>query len=169
MSIIKVYFYLYRYIYAQKYIHIFHFWWFLTCSMRKEGLSIYFQLIKRSRRTLTKYQIYIYQQQQQTNLIAQNNGHAIVFWHYVIWRRIRANFQYSVAETPQALVCTTKMIFFVMFYVLSSIVHILSYTYYFFWSEQFQTSSTFSLVPVYTKYKNYNLFWSMKFLKRYQK
>ena len=50
----------------------------------EEGLSIYFQLIKRSRRTLTKYQIYIYQQQQQTNLIAQNNGHAIVFWHYVI-------------------------------------------------------------------------------------
>ena len=77
----------------------------------EEGLSIYFRLIKRSRRTLTKYQIYIYQQQQQTNLIAQNNGHAIVFWHYVIWRRIRANFQYSVAETPQALVCT-KMIFF---------------------------------------------------------
>ena len=65
----------------------------------EEGLSIYFRLIKRSRRTLTKYQIYIYQQQQQTNLIAQNNGHAIVLWHYVILRRIRANFQYCGRET----------------------------------------------------------------------
>ena len=141
-----------------------YFWFFMIFNLQhEEGLSIYFRLIKRSRQTLTKYQIYIYQQQQQTNLIAQNNGHAIVFWHYVIWRRIRANFQYSVAETPQALVCT-KMIFF---------LHVLCTSTYFvvylllFWSEQFQTS-TFSL-PVNT-IKNVQPFLeSMKFLKRNQK
>ena len=84
MSIFKVYFYLYRYIYAQKYRYPYFSFFMIFNLQHEEGLSIYFQLIKRSRRTLTKYQIYIYQQQQQTNLIAQNNGHAIVFWHYVI-------------------------------------------------------------------------------------
>ena len=77
MAIIKVYFY------AQFYSHFYYFLFFMIFFKKKgqQEESIYFRLIKR---TLTKYQIYIYQQQQQTNLIAQNNGHAIVLWHYVI-------------------------------------------------------------------------------------
>ena len=71
------------YFYAQLFYSQFYFLFFMIFKKKgqQQEESIYFRLIKR---TLTKYQIYIYQQQQQTNLIAQNNGHAIVFWHYVI-------------------------------------------------------------------------------------